>query len=94
MSRDHYTYRVTWSQEDSEYLGLCLEFPSLSWLAGTPEKACRGFAEQSLTSLPTCNRTANPFPNRSLKNITAANFASAFRPSCIAPLPSRLPSRA
>jgi predicted HicB family RNase H-like nuclease len=39
MSRDHYTYRVTWSQEDSEYLGLCLEFPSLSWLAGTPEKA-------------------------------------------------------
>jgi hypothetical protein len=42
MSRDHYTYRVTWSQEDSEYLGLCLEFPSLSWLAGTPEKAWSG----------------------------------------------------
>jgi predicted HicB family RNase H-like nuclease len=42
MSRDHYTYRVTWSQEDSEYLGLCLEFPSLSWLARTPEKALSG----------------------------------------------------
>jgi predicted HicB family RNase H-like nuclease len=42
MSRDHYTYRVTWSQEDSEYLGLCLEFPSLSWLASTPEKALSG----------------------------------------------------
>jgi predicted HicB family RNase H-like nuclease len=42
MSRDHYTYRVTWSQEDGEYLGLCLEFPSLSWLAGTPEKALSG----------------------------------------------------
>jgi predicted HicB family RNase H-like nuclease len=42
MSRDHYTYRVTWSQEDNEYLGLCLEFPSLSWLAGTPEKALSG----------------------------------------------------
>ena len=45
MSRkaaDHYTYRVTWSPEDSEYLGLCLEFPSLSWLASTPEKALSG----------------------------------------------------
>ncbi|MBW4039387.1 MAG: type II toxin-antitoxin system HicB family antitoxin [Acidobacteria bacterium] len=42
MIRDHYTYRVTWSQEDGEYLGLCLEFPSLSWLAPTPEKTLSG----------------------------------------------------
>lgn len=35
----HYTYRVTWSEEDGEHVGLCTEFPSLSWLAGTPEKA-------------------------------------------------------
>ncbi len=42
MNRDHYTYRVTWSKEDEEYLGQCLEFPSLSWLAGTPEKALSG----------------------------------------------------
>ena len=25
---DHYTYRVTWSAEDGEHLGLCAEFPS------------------------------------------------------------------
>src|SRR5665213_2908566 len=42
MKRDHYTYRVTWSQEDGEYLGLCVEFPSLSWLAATSEKALAG----------------------------------------------------
>jgi predicted HicB family RNase H-like nuclease len=42
LNRDHYTYRVTWSKEDEEYLGQCLEFPSLSWLAGTPEKALSG----------------------------------------------------
>jgi len=42
MSHDHYTYRVTWSQEDGEYLGLCVEFPSLSWLAKTPEEALSG----------------------------------------------------
>jgi predicted HicB family RNase H-like nuclease len=39
---DHYTYRVTWSPEDNEYLALCAEFPSLSWLAATPESALAG----------------------------------------------------
>ena len=39
---DKYTYRVTWSEEDLEYVGLCLEFPSLSWLARSPESALRG----------------------------------------------------
>ena len=39
---DQYTYRVTWSEEDEECIGLCAEFPSLSWLAATPEKALRG----------------------------------------------------
>ena len=39
---DKYTYRVTWSEEDSEYVGLCSEFPSLSWLAKTPERALMG----------------------------------------------------
>ena len=39
---DHYTYRVTWSEEDKEYVGLCAEFPSLSWLTDTQEGALRG----------------------------------------------------
>ncbi len=42
MSIDHYTYRVTWSAEDAEHIGLCAEFPSLSWLAPTPEEALSG----------------------------------------------------
>ena len=42
MNVKHYTYRVTWSPEDSEYVGLCAEFPSLSWLAKTPEAALKG----------------------------------------------------
>jgi predicted HicB family RNase H-like nuclease len=40
--QDHYTYRVTWSENDKEHVGLCAEFPSLSWLAKTPEAALRG----------------------------------------------------
>ena len=39
---DHYSYRVTWSAKDSEHVGLCAEFPSLSWLAKTPEEAFSG----------------------------------------------------
>ena len=39
---DRYTYRVTWSEEDGEHIGLCAEFPSLSWLAKTPEGTLRG----------------------------------------------------
>jgi predicted HicB family RNase H-like nuclease len=39
---DRFTYRVTWSAEDEEHVGVCLEFPSLSWLAATPEGALRG----------------------------------------------------
>ncbi len=39
---DKYTYRVTWSEEDKEYVGLCAELPSLSWLENSPEKALAG----------------------------------------------------
>jgi predicted HicB family RNase H-like nuclease len=42
LQNDRYTYRVTWSEEDNEYVGLCVEFPSLSWLAPLPEKALKG----------------------------------------------------
>lgn len=42
LANDRYTYRVTWSEEDQEYVGLCVEFPSLSWLAASPEEALAG----------------------------------------------------
>ncbi|BCG65385.1 MAG: antitoxin [Methyloprofundus sp.] len=39
---EKYTYRVTWSEEDEEFVGLCSEFPSLSWLAETSEETLKG----------------------------------------------------
>jgi predicted HicB family RNase H-like nuclease len=42
LKNDRYTYRVTWSEEDQEYVGLCIEFPSLSWLDHDPESALAG----------------------------------------------------
>jgi predicted HicB family RNase H-like nuclease len=38
----HYTYRVTWSKEDDAYVGLCAEFPSLSWIAQSEVEAFTG----------------------------------------------------
>ena len=42
LQNDHFTYRITWSEDDQEYVGLCAEFPSLSWLSSTPETALQG----------------------------------------------------
>ncbi len=42
LNSDRYTYRITWSQNDGEFAGLCIEFPSLSWLAKSPEAALKG----------------------------------------------------
>lgn len=45
INHEHYTYRVTWSKEDSEYVALCAEFPSLSFLAEKPDKALKGIVD-------------------------------------------------
>jgi predicted HicB family RNase H-like nuclease len=42
LESDKYTYRVMWSEEDQEFVGLCAEFPSLSWLESSPEAALKG----------------------------------------------------
>lgn len=39
---DKYTYRVTWSEEDGEFVGLCAEYPAFSWLATDLEVALKG----------------------------------------------------
>ena len=42
LKSDRYTYRISWSEDDQEYVGLCVEFPSLSWLAKSPDEALQG----------------------------------------------------
>ena len=42
---DRYTYRITWSEEDKEFVGLCIEFPSLSWVAESQETALKGIRQ-------------------------------------------------
>ena len=40
----YYSYRVTWSREDSEHVGLCAEFPGLSYLDKDLGKALKGIS--------------------------------------------------
>jgi len=39
---EHYSYRVSWSAEDGEFVGTVLELPSLSWLESEPGAAFSG----------------------------------------------------
>lgn len=42
---EHYTYRVTWSAEEQEHVGLCAEFPGLSHGDESPEAALAGIRQ-------------------------------------------------
>ena len=61
-STDRYTYRVTWSEEDQEHVGLCVEFPSLSWLASEPEEALRGVRQLVQDCIDDMKKNNEPVP--------------------------------
>ena len=62
LKNDRYTYRVTWSEDDEEYVGLCAEFPSLSWLANTPEAALKGIRKLVAEVVRDMNKTGETVP--------------------------------
>ena len=45
INHKHYAYRVVWSVEDEEFVGLCTEFPSLSYLDEDHLKALEGIVD-------------------------------------------------
>ena len=45
VQTDKYTYRVSYSEDDKEYVGLCAEFPSLSWLDASRNEAFSGIQD-------------------------------------------------
>ena len=63
MTIDHYTYRVTWSAEDAEHVGLCAEFASLSWLAPTPEDALSGIRAVVADVVKDLRASGEPVPD-------------------------------
>ena len=59
---DLFTYRVSWSPEDKEHVGLCAEFPSLSWLAPTPEQALAGIRRLVAEVVNDLQKSGEPVP--------------------------------
>ena len=59
---DRYTYRVTWSEQDHEYVGLCAEFPSLSWLARNPVGALKGIRKVVAEVVEDMQKNHEPMP--------------------------------
>lgn len=74
LQNDHYTYRVTWSVEDEEYVGLCAEFPSLSWLAQSPESALKGIRKTVETVIKDMKANNEEIP----QPIASKNFSGKF----------------
>jgi len=62
LKTDYYTYRVTWVEEDGEYVGLCVEFPSLSWLASEPEVALQGIRQVVADVVADMQANGEPIP--------------------------------
>ncbi|WP_408378514.1 hypothetical protein [Paraburkholderia sp. RL18-085-BIA-A] len=57
-----YHYRVIWSDEDSEHVGLCDEFPGLSWLEKTPEDALAGIRKMVAETVVEMIEDGEPVP--------------------------------
>ncbi len=72
--KDKYAYRVLWSEEDQEYVGLCSEFPSLSWLGSTQEKALKGIKKLVNESILDMEENGEEIP----KAISVRNYSGKF----------------
>ena len=62
VNHKHYTYRVTWSEEDQEYVGLCAEFPSLSFLDESMTAALDGIVTLVGQVIVDMNENGEPIP--------------------------------
>ena len=72
---DKYSYRVLWSEEDQEYVGLCVEFHSLSWLDKSPAKALTGILKLVNSTVAEMRKSGDtpPLP------ITSKKFSGIFK---------------
>ena len=57
-----YSYSVTWSAQDGEFVGLCAEFPSLSWLDSTRDKTRSGIERLVFEVLQDMSSTGEAIP--------------------------------
>jgi predicted HicB family RNase H-like nuclease len=81
MNINHYTYRVTWSAEDNDHVGLCAEFPALSWLAPSPEKALAGIRRVVAAAVADMQAAAEAIPEALAEKQFSGRFVVRVPPS-------------
>lgn len=74
LKNDRYTYRMIWSEEDGEYIGLCAEFASLSWLAPDPEAALHGIRQVVADVVADLQKNGEPVPEPLAAKKYSGNF--------------------
>lgn len=75
MRDDHYTYRVSWSPEDHEYVATVIEFRSLSWLAPDPAAALLGLRDLVAQVVDELETSGEPVP----EPLAERQFSGEFR---------------
>jgi predicted HicB family RNase H-like nuclease len=62
INYEHYTYKVTWSSEDQEFVGLCAEFPSLSYLDENRSASLEGITDLVRTVVEDMSASGEEIP--------------------------------
>lgn len=58
----NYTYRLSWSSEDEQYVATCDEFPGLSYLASHEPDALRGVMDLVRKVIKDMQANGKPIP--------------------------------
>ena len=74
-SLNPFTYRVFWSPEDEAYVGNCAEFPSVSHLDSSHERALRGIKQLVEAVVVDLQSEGEPIPEA----LAARRYSGAFK---------------
>ena len=74
MDAKFYTYRVFWSDEDEEFVGLCAEFPGMSWLDEVQDAALNGIVQLVQDCLDDLASHNEPIPDPIAKRNYSGKF--------------------
>lgn len=74
MDAKFYTYRVFWSEEDEEFVGLCAEFSGLSWLDEDQQAAFSGIVALVKDCINDLNSNSEPIPTPLSKKQYSGKF--------------------
>ena len=62
LADDHYTYRISWSEVDQEYIGLCTEFPDLRCISVSQFYALDGIRRMVADAVYGIETSGKPVP--------------------------------